>query len=148
MSKQSVRMGLGLLVAAYALFSGGVGFLNVFMLRVGMTPFYIPAKMTDFLGVLTGLPWWQFMLWPLAIVLYFVAAYRLLTGKTAAKIFAVALVCDLLFLTILKVSGAVHSDPKAIDLDYVTAIVTLAIGAAIWWTERTPAAQANPTVDI
>jgi|GEM_PF-6444204 len=136
MNTRTIRIVLGVLVAAYALFSGLVGFLNVFLLRIGREPLYLPANMTDFLGVLTSVPWWRFALWPAAIVLYSLAAYRLLTGKTAAAFYGAALLCDLAFLGILKVSGAIHADPKAIDLDYVTAVITLVIGAGIWMTER------------
>lgn len=126
---------LGLLVALYALFSAW-GFTTIAMLREGRMPPVLPENMGSFMPVLMTLPQWHFLLWPVAAMLYFVAAWRLLRGKRGALIYTVALVIDLTFLVLLKLAGAVHAEPGAVDLDYVTAAITITVAVVLWLIEQ------------
>ncbi len=126
---------LGLLVGVYALFSAW-GFTTIAMLREGRMPPVLPENMGSFMPVLMTLPQWHFLLWPTAVVLYFVAAWRLLTGRRGALIYTLALAIDLTFLVLLKRAGAVHAEPGAIDLDYVTAAITITLAVVLWLMER------------
>ncbi len=126
---------LGLLVGAYAIFTAW-GFTTIAMLREGRMPPMLPENLGSFMPVLMSLPLWHFLLWPVAVIFYFVAAWRLLIGARGALLYTVALGFDLVFLLLLKRAGAVHADPGAIDLDYVTAAITVTVGVVLWLMER------------
>jgi len=132
--KASKRL-LGWLVALYAIFTAW-GFFTIAMLRAGRMPPILPDNMGSFMPVLLTLPTWHFLLWPVAVVLYFVAAWRLLSGARGAIIYTLALAFDLSFLVLLKRAGAVHTEAGAIDLDYVTAAITITVGVVLWLIER------------
>ena len=92
------------------------------------------------LKVLTEVPWWQFLLWLIAVGLFAWAAHRLLTGRVALKIYSLALAIDLAFLAMLKMAGARSGHSGAIDPDYIVAAVMALVVLAIRAAEHRPKA--------
>jgi hypothetical protein len=141
---------LGVIVGAYALFTGW-GCATILILRNGATPPIMPDPQTmgSFVPVLMMLPSWMMVLWVSAAILYAVAAWRMVTGRRGgAEFYSTALAFDLTFLFFLKRAGAVHADPSAVDLDYVTATITVTLCAIIWLVQRAaqrPGFSAQPT---
>ncbi len=128
---------LGAIVGAYALFTAW-GCATILLLRAGRTPPVVPDAQTmgSFVPVLMMLPSVQMVLWAAAALFYAVAAWRMVSGRRGAYWYLTALACDLTFLLFLKLAGAVHADPGKIDLDYVTATITVTLAVIIWLTER------------
>lgn len=127
----------GAIVGTYALFTAW-GCATVLMMRNGIAPPLRPnpETMGSFVGVLLTLPSWQMLLWVAAVACYAAAAWRLFTGRRGAQWYAAGLAFDLSFLVLLKRAGAVHAEPGRIDLDYVTAALTVVLGLLLWWFER------------
>ena len=139
-SCRGLRIGLGILVAAYAAVNGLLFIPNVTLVRLGVPPLFFPQEPSPFLKVLTEVPWWQFLLWPIAVGLFAWAAHRLLTGRVALKIYSLALAIDLAFLAMLKMAGARSGHSGAIDPDYIVAAVMALVVLAIRAAEHRPKA--------
>lgn len=130
------RIVLGIVIAAYAAVNGLLFLPNVTLVRLGVPPLFFPQRPSPFLKVLIEAPWWQFAFWPVAIGLFAWAAYRLLTGRSAVKVYSLALAIDLAFLAMLKIAGARSGRSGAIDPDYVVAVVLALVVLAIRATEH------------
>lgn len=133
---RSARIGLGVVIAVYAAANGLLFLPNVTLVRLGVPPLFFPEKPSPFLTVLVEIPWWQFVIWPVAIGFLSWAAVRLLAGRAAVKIYAAAVAIDLAFLSLLKIAGARSGRSGAIDPDYIVAAVLLLILVAVWATEH------------
>lgn len=139
---------MGLLVGAYALFSTW-GFMTLVMMRTGVKPPLIPDPeiMGGFLPVLLSVPTWALGFWALAAMLYIVAAFRLIRTGRGAAWYTAALFCDLSFLLVIKIAGAIHADPERMDFDYLTATVTVTLCVVLWIGEWMISRATDPDFD-
>jgi hypothetical protein len=139
---------VGLVVGAYALFTTW-GFITLVMIRNGVTPPFLPDPevMGGFLPVLLSVPAWALGIWALAAVLYIVAAVRLIPTGLGASWYTAALFCDLSFLLVIKIAGAIHADPERVDLDYMTATFTVTLCVVLWIGEWMISRATDPDFD-
>jgi hypothetical protein len=105
----------------------------------------LPAAQAKYQPLMESTPWLQLALWAAAIGLYLYAAWRLVRGRPAFRVYAAAFVLDVINYAWVRATG-VYDDVMAgsITTDYVILVVMLVIGAYLWWSERRGSAHGRP----
>ncbi len=134
-SPSRVSIAIAVLLSAYVLMNGVLWMPNLTLVRLGLPPFVWPAHPSAFLDVLLALPWWIFLLWPVAVALLAVAAVRLFRGQRARYVFAAGAGIDVVFLILIKLEGAVAGRVFGVDPDYVVIAFLLTLAALTWRME-------------
>jgi hypothetical protein len=90
--------------------------------------------------------WWQLALWLAAVGLFLTAALRLIRGRSALAIFAVAFAADAGLWWMLRSSASYSQAFTVIEQrsDYYTLAIMLLVGGLIWVIERAAARTAAP----
>ena len=130
-----VRLALGVLVGLYAL----TGLYHA-GLTIGHKTGAIAAggEAVRMIPLMDAMAWWQVVIWVAGLVVFLVAAWRLLRGGKALKPYVVAFVINIGGWLTIQGSDAYAQVFTAAErqIDYYMLAALVGIGAAIWWTER------------
>ena len=136
-----VRMVLGVLVGLYALmgvYNFGVG------AAVKAGAMALPDAMGKYGPLIEAMAWWHIAVLLVAMVVYLVAAYRLLRGGKAFPAYALAVGIDIAIWLYGKTLPVYDQVFTAADRQMEYAVIGLLVAslALVWWTEREPTASA------
>ena len=136
-----VRLALGVLVGLYAL----TGLYHA-GLTIGHKTGAIAAggEAVRMIPLMDAMAWWQVVIWVAGLVVFLVAAWRLLRGGKALKPYVVAFVINIGGWLTIQGSDAYAQVFTAAErqIDYYMLAALVGIGAAISWTERDTATAA------
>jgi hypothetical protein len=136
-----LRVALGVLVGAYALYS---------LFPIGTNAAY----KLGLLGVSEGearliplweaTPWWQLAVWAALTAFLLHVAWRLVRGRTALTAYVVALLLYAALWWTMQAQPAYQQafTPAELQLDYLMLLAMALVGGLIWWVEGRPDATA------
>ena len=136
-----VRLVLGVLVALYAAM-GLYNFGTTIAVKGGMMA--LPASMAKFAPLVEAVAWWQVIALIVTLLIYLVAAWRLLRGGKAFTPYLVALGLDVALWLYAKTMPAYQQVFSPADQQMEYAVMgAVVVGLVItWWSERTPSPSA------
>ena len=129
-----LRWAIAALLGVYCLWSlmplGGTA-----AYKAGMVE--LPADQLKYQPLMEATPWAQLALWAVVVALYLYAVWRLVRGRPAFRIYAVAFALDLVNYAWVRATG-VYDDVmgEAITTDYLILAGMFAVGVYLWWSER------------
>jgi branched-subunit amino acid ABC-type transport system permease component len=138
-----VRIALGVLLGLYALmglFNFGTG------AAVKSGAMALPASMAKYGPLIEALAWWQVIALIVTMLIYLVAAWRLIRGGKALILYLVAVVIDTalwLYAKTMPVYGEVFT-PAELQMEYAFMGAVVVGFLIVWWTERSSAPTATP----
>ena len=133
-----VRLVLGVLVALYAAM-GLYNFGTTIAVKGGMMA--LPASMARYAPLVEAVAWWQVIALIVTLLIYLVAAWRLLRGGKAFAPYLVAFLLDTALWLYAKTMPAYQQVFTTADQQIEYGMMgTVAVGLLItWWTERSSA---------
>ena len=136
-----VRLVLGVLDALYAAM-GLYNFGMTIAVKGGMMA--LPASMAKYAPLVEAVAWWQVIALIAALLIYLVAAWRLLRGGKAFAPYLVAVVLDTALWLYAKTMPAYQQVFTPADQQMEYAVMgAVVVGLLIaWWSERTPSPTA------
>ena len=138
-----VRLVLGVLVALYAAM-GLYNFGMTIAVKGGMMA--LPDSMAKYAPLVEAVAWWQVIALIVTLLIYLVAAWRLLRGGKAFAPYLVAFLLDTALWLYAKTMPAYQQVFTPADQQMEYAVMgAVVVGLLVtWWSERTPAPTAAP----
>ena len=141
---RALRLTLSVITAAW-------GLVNLFPLlgtiagKLGPIP-QMPGWPVNLRLLLEQIPWWDVAVWAAMIVMYLLVARALKRGRPAFRLYVVAFIAELVrWLPIYSLPIYTQTWTSGeMRFRYIAWCVLVAVGAAIWWTER----KRSPTPSI
>ena len=133
-----LRIALGVVVGAYGLYC-----LFPLLSNAAYKLGYLHRLTGDAARVVPlweATPWWQLAVWLAVLILFAVAGWRLIRGRSAFRLYAVTIVLDAALWWVFQSSAAYRQvfTQAELQLDYYSLGAMLLVGGLIWRVERTP----------
>lgn len=139
-----LRIALGLVVGAYALFSlFPIGTNAAYKLGL----LHASGDEARLIPVWEATPWWQLAVWAALVAFFAHVAWRLIRGRAALTAYVAALVMDAALWWTMQTQPAYQEafTPAELQIDYLTLLSMAVVGGLIWWAEgRGRGAGLNP----
>ena len=132
---KSVRIVLGVLVALYALM-GLYNFGTGAAVKAGAMA--LPAAMARYGPLIEAMAWWHVAALLATMLVYLVAAWRLVRGGKALIPYLAAAGLDIALLAYSKTLPVYREifSPAEMQMEFIFIAVILAGLAIVWWSER------------